>query len=77
MIENCEMLIHENETKLIIKCYHCENTFEVIIENDKFTKYRNGELSANEAFIDLSDDDYELLIGGICSDCLDVIFYNT
>jgi len=69
-----DIITHSKETKLIINCYHCDRDFEIIVDNDKLVKYRKGEISDKEAFSELSLNDYELLIGGMCSDCLDGLY---
>ena len=74
MVNYKDIITHTNETKLIINCYHCDQDFEIIVDNIKFSKYRKGEISDKVAFSELSLNDYELLIGGICSDCLDEMY---
>lgn len=55
-------------------CYNCKRVFEINVSAIKYGKYKNGELSQKEAFDELTLNDYELLIGGMCTDCLDGVF---
>lgn len=54
-------------------CMVCNKTHAIEIDQDAFVRWMQGELIQNVA-PELSDDDRELLISGVCGPCFDEVF---
>ena len=62
-----------NTIKIECKCPVCERTNYVEVNAEKYNDYIRGEL-VQKCFPELSADDRELLITGICKECWDNMF---
>ena len=58
---------------LVATCPFCKHKNEILVYEDDFIAWQNGELAQN-AFPYLSADDREMLISGICPTCWDGMF---
>jgi hypothetical protein len=66
MSEATEMTVHPT-------CPFCGDTTSVVVDAAGFVAWQSGELVQN-ALPNLSADDREVLISGICTDCWDKQF---
>jgi hypothetical protein len=55
-------------------CYNCKKKFKIYVDKDNYLRYKDNKLSFNETFAHVDDDIYELLLKGICADCLDELY---
>jgi hypothetical protein len=53
----------------VFKCPFCGNYRTVTVTKVAFNSYYNGGSLAQDAFPDLSIDDRELFISGVCEEC--------
>lgn len=60
-------------TTILVKCPHCSAFTEVVAPTEAFRRWRNGEY-IQDVLPELSDDDREALISGLCPDCWDEVF---
>jgi len=56
-------------TEVTTQCPKCKETVIVTLCLDAYTRYVNGELTANAAFPELSNIDYERIVTGRCPGC--------
>lgn len=56
-----------------IKCVYCRETFLLIVWEEDYNKWKDGEL-IQYAFPYLKSGDRELLISGHCGSCFDSLF---
>jgi hypothetical protein len=54
-------------------CQHCQTTYDLDITDEQVNRWRSGEL-IQRAMPNLSADERELLIGGLCGRCFDGLF---
>ena len=69
---NVEM-ISETEVRITTVCPFCGKVTVLDVPADGFMAWQNGSLVQN-AFPDLSAEQREVLISGMCIDCQDSIF---
>lgn len=66
-------MISETEVKVITACPFCGKVTTLNVPADGFIAWQNGSL-VQSAFPDLSAEDREVLISGICRNCQNNIF---
>lgn len=59
---------------IIKNCPFCGKAHEVMVYEDDFDAWQNGDLFAQEAFPYLTAGEREILISGICPQCWDNVF---
>lgn len=57
-------------TKFAIQCSKCNKIFQFELDSSKLKRWQHGEKIQN-LFPELSADDRELLISGVCGECFD------
>ena len=62
--------------ELTYVCPFCSEWSKVRISKDKFERYAEGKEKVQDIFPELSADDREILISGICLDCQKKVFDN-
>lgn len=63
----------EKITTFSIQCNECNNKFSFDLDSSKIKSWQAGEKIQN-LFPELSADDRELLISGICGKCFDIMW---
>jgi len=61
------------ETRVEVTCGICKTTHKLTVPIEGFIKWRSGVL-IQQALPELSADDRELLISGVCGGCFDDMF---
>ena len=59
---------------IVKNCPFCGKPHEVMVYEDDFDAWQNGDLLAQEAFPYLTASEREILISGICPQCWDKMF---
>lgn len=60
--------------QIIIECKECKVNYEFILTKDQFDKVKSGEGYILDILPNLTPDERELFISGICGTCFDKIF---
>ena len=60
--------------ELAVTCPFCSKWSKVRITKEKFERYAEGKEKVQDIFPELSADDREILISGICLDCQKKVF---
>lgn len=66
-------MISETEVRITTACPFCGKVTTLNVPADGFMAWQNGSL-VQSAFPDMSAEDREVLISGMCIDCQDSIF---
>jgi hypothetical protein len=66
--------IHANDyLSLHVECVECHRTILILCTADEWDAYKHG-LLIQDAFPNMSADEREMIISGICPKCWDVMF---
>lgn len=55
-------------------CISCNNHVNIIATEKQWEQYRNGVKKIQDVFPELTPDEREIMITGMCGDCFDNIF---
>lgn len=58
--------------KLKITCPFCKNVNEITVNKEKYEKFKNKQDYIQNIFPELTIDERELLISGVCKDCWNI-----
>ena len=62
--------------RLAIKCPHCSKINNIYMSKKKYDEYINQKDLIQNIFPDITPQEREILISGICPDCWNEIFSN-
>ena len=57
-----------------IWCISCSKNVSIVASREQWNKYHNGNEKIQDIFPELSANEREILITGMCSECFDEIF---
>ena len=66
--------MEEKFIQLVGKCPYCDTSWTLKVSKDAFNKFKYEGVHVQDAFPDMSPDERELLVSGICNTCWDKIF---
>lgn len=58
--------------RLKITCPFCKNEHEITVNKEKYEKFKNKQDYIQNIFPELTIDERELLISGVCKDCWNI-----
>lgn len=60
-------------TEFVVTCFKCNTSFNFKLNSDKLKKWQQGSYIQTQ-FPELTEDERELLISGMCGKCFDKMF---
>lgn len=74
---DCEDYLEHCSSNIVpfeFTCIMCNKTFVIMLDPRKLAQYRAGNGKVQDIFPDLSADERELIMSGICGECYDKMF---
>lgn len=69
------MIINPDSREVTLICMDCKKSTTLQLTDEQIKRWREGELIQN-VMPELTEDERELLISGICGKCFDSLFDN-
>jgi hypothetical protein len=61
-------------TTVLKKCMHCQKEIPLVVDGEKYSQWKKGEILIQDALPNLNPGERELLISGTCNDCWNTMF---